>query len=59
MDLILLLLVVGVICFLVNWITQTLITSPPVRQLVWLLTIIVLVFYVLRSFGVALPNVIR
>ena len=58
MDLILLVLVVGIVCFFVWWITTTLITHPRVVQVIWLLTAVVLAFYVLRQLGIAIPNVI-
>lgn len=59
MDLIILVLVVAVVCYIVNWITTQLVTNPTVVRLVWFLTVLVLIFFVLRQLGIAVPNVIR
>lgn len=59
MDLIILVLVVAFICFAVNWITTNLVTQPTLVRLIWFLTVLVLVFFVLRQLGIAVPNVLR
>ncbi len=59
MDLLILILVVAVICFLVQWITTNLVTNPTAVTLIWFVTIVVLLLYGLRQLGIVIPNVIR
>lgn len=59
MDLIVLVLVVALICFIVNWITANLVTQPTLVKLIWFLTVLVLGFFVLRQLGIAIPNVLH
>lgn len=59
MDLIVLVLVVSIICFIVWWITTNLVTHALAVKAIWFVTFLVLAFYVLRQLGISLPNVIR
>jgi hypothetical protein len=59
MDLIQIVLVVGVIAAIVWWITTNLVKDPTLVKVIWFVTVLVLGFYTLRQFGVAIPNVIR
>ena len=59
MDLIILVLVIAVVCFIVNWITTQLVTNPNIVKLIWFLTVLVLLFFTLRQLGIVIPNVIR
>lgn len=59
MDLLVLVLVVAAISFGVWWITTNWVKNPTLVQVIWFLTVIVLVLYVLRQLGIAIPNVIR
>lgn len=59
MDLIVLILVVAVICFIVWWITTNLVKNAMAVNAIWFVTILVLAFYVVRQLGFTLPNVIR
>jgi len=59
MDLVILFLVVGIICFIIWWITTNLVQHALAVKIIWFITFLVLGFYVLRELGVSLPNVIR
>lgn len=61
MDLLWLVLVVVVVAGAVRWLT----TQPhwpvpaPLAALLWVVTVVVLVLYVFRALGIAIPNLLR
>lgn len=59
MDLIQIVLVIAVVCFVVWLIVTNLVTNATVAKIIWLVTALVLGFYALRALGIVIPNVIE
>jgi hypothetical protein len=59
MDLVLLVLVLAIIGFLVWLITTKIPMDPIVKMAIQILVIVVMILFVLRQLGVAIPNVMR
>lgn len=58
MDLITLVLVIAVVCFVVWLIVTNLVTNATVAKIIWLVTALVLGFYVLRALDLTIPNLL-
>ena len=58
MDLVILVLVVALIGWLVYWITTTIPMHPTLRTVIHIMVAVVLVLFILRRLGFAIPNVL-
>lgn len=58
MDLLILVFVLSLVGFGVCWITENIPMAPMFKTVIIFIAVIVMLLYVLRVFGVSLPNVL-
>ena len=59
MDLIRLVIIIAVVCFVVWLIVTNFVKNSTVANVIWAITGLVLLFFSLRELGIVIPNVIR